>query len=163
MDGSVQASYSALSRIVWDALTPRARAQCKAWLGENSEKWQMKNLLKAWVWKQTEDGMEKDWERVQENDIPDPSPDQITEALQASGAVRRVEERQPGLEVVLKGSALENAVEGSSAHDADQLELVLLWAVTSAHQKSKLRSSVIRAAGSDTSWMSKEEKEKRKK
>lgn len=156
-----QASYAALYLIVRDALMPRARSLCKNILGDKADIWPLSKVLHAWVLAQS--SPEADYEKLREEDVPAPSAAQLCDALYGCGAVRRSHADAgglPSLPDVLKGTSLEGAVEGPEPADDTQTELLLLWGVSVSSAKSKLRSSVIKAAGSDTSWLKKAQEKK---
>ncbi len=173
LEGFPEAALSALRLVMRDAHSARARAACKQWLGARAEQWPLLAVMHAWVACWNNPGGEgPNWETMQPEAVPVPSTAQLCEALAASGSLQESRRTVGGaapatggasLVELLKGSPLEGAVLPEEEHQAlpeDALEMVLLWAAAKNSQKSKLRSSVIRAAGSDTSWIDRDSKKK---
>jgi hypothetical protein len=162
--GSVQAAWQMLRLVVLAGLEPRARSVCKQWLGPNAETWPLPPVLYSWVWRLNE--RPKMYEEVAgAADVAVPDAEHIGAALVLSGVLHRdvpAGKAQTGLAELLQGTALDGAITGPTVSDAGQLEMMLLWAVTSAIQKSKARGSVIRSLGSDTSWIAKSDRASKK-
>ena len=169
LEGSAEAALLALRLVLRDSLAARARAAAKPLLGRAADAWPLEAVARAWALAQCAGGEGRDWEAAQPDALPPLSAAQLCEALWASGALsesRRTAGPTGGvggsLSEALRGTPLEGAVaaEEEAALPADCAEMLVLWAAAKNSQKSKLRSSVIRAAGSDTSWIDRDSKKK---
>jgi hypothetical protein len=165
LDGVNAACLVALQLVLRDAHAIRARQACKQWLNPGqSDSWPLSAVLRVWSlgWAQAEGaGPLPEWGRPDE--VPRPAAGQLAEALCNSGACERRsgDAGKPSLAESLRGGPMEGLVVAADEElPDDAVEILLLWAAAKISQKSKLRSSVIKAAGSDTSWIDRSSKKK---
>ncbi len=176
LDGMVAAGLYALLLILRDAHSSRARAAARQYLLTSSDTWPLRAVLRVWALccalpDHASAAAPPEWESPAA--VPRPTSHQIAEALIASGAAteRRslsvaaapaASTAAPSLFDVLKGGPMEGLlIENNDEQLPDDAEeILLLWAAAKSTQKSKLRSSVIKAAGSDTSWIDRSSKKK---
>lgn len=158
--GSQEAAAVALRLILVNALSSRAREQCRSFLGARADSWPWQSLVAAWVMHYSGDGFNNG--EMWQVDVPPPTTlpelELVVKALAQNGPLdpKRAATANGSLQKLLQGSPLDGCcseLENERSLPRDALELVLLWAVAKNNQKLKLRSSVKRAAGSDTSWI----------